>query len=117
MYRKALLTAGAVLALLGTTNVAAGPLPSGQISAGEDCTRWSAQVSVDHITRAERLVVLTSIPGTTGFSGHRDADVLTVLWNAFGFTETTGTVTLQVWSGSHLDLSVSQSIAPPISGR
>lgn len=90
---------------------------TGSITVAQDCQSWSASVSLANNVAAGRTVVVTStIPGTTGLTGHYDTTTATgdtQIWNASGPAVASGTVTLTISEGTTVEFSASADLPQP----
>lgn len=85
---------------------------SGNINLSENCHTWSGTVTLSHNTTPDRLVEVTStIPGTSGISGHFDTSYGQI-WSANGTAPVSGTVTLKISHNGSVEFYTSASIAP-----
>jgi hypothetical protein len=91
---------------------------SGTIAASEDCESFSVTVTLSHNVSPSHIVdVLTTIPGTTGFTGKHFDTSFGVIWTASGPAPASGTVTLNIYQPVNgvpvLEFTRSASISPP----
>jgi hypothetical protein len=106
-------------ALLVPMFVALGIAPvsanSGTIDLSQDCQTWHASVSLNHDVQPDRSVdVLTTIPGTTGFTGHHYNTTFGEIWSAGGPAPSAGTVTLNIYfANGQLEFTDSKSLPAP----
>lgn len=92
---------------------------SGTVSVAQDCSTWSASVSLAQNVTADRFVdVITTIPGTTGFVNQHFNPTYGVIWGPkTGAAVQSGTVTLKIFTnnnGQPGSLEFSQSASLPI---
>src|SRR4051794_32626350 len=106
-------------ALLAPMFVALGIAPvsanSGTVSATQNCQTWNASVSLNHDVQPDRSVdVITTIPGTTGFTGHHYNTSYGEIWSASGAAPTTGSVTLNIYfANGQLEFTDSKTLPAP----
>jgi hypothetical protein len=106
-------------ALLVPMFVALGIAPvsanSGTIDVSQDCQTWHVSVSLNHDVQPDRSVdVVTTIPGTTGFSGHHYNTTFGEIWSAGGPAPSAGTVTLNIYfANGQLEFTDSKSLPVP----
>lgn len=86
---------------------------TGEVHTAQDCDTWSASVSLDHNTTADKTVdVVTTIPGTTGFTGHHYDTSFGTIWSETGSAPSAGSVTLNIFDGDTLEFTASASLPP-----
>jgi hypothetical protein len=103
--------AAALVALVAAPLVASAH--SGNVVASETCTSFTVVVSLDHNVTADRTVdVTTTIPGTTGFTGHHYDTSFGTILTLHGPAPASGTVTLSIFNGSQLEFTASGSVHP-----
>jgi hypothetical protein len=93
---------------------------SGGVTASEDCSTWRATVTLADNVTADRFVdVVTTIPGTTGFTSHHYDSSFGVIWDRTGAAAASGTVTLNIFKPntgntgrSLLEFTANASIKP-----
>lgn len=88
---------------------------SGDVSVSQDCSSWSATVTLAHNVTIDRTVVVTTtIPGTNGIAaGHYDSSYGQI-WTASGPAMASGTVTLTIWNGQSKEFETSASLPQPL---
>lgn len=91
-----------LLALLVPMFVALGVMPAsannGTVTVSQNCQTWHASVVLSHNVLPNRSVyVVTTIPGTSGISGHHYNTSFGQIWSASGPAPTSGTVTLNIY--------------------
>jgi LPXTG-motif cell wall-anchored protein len=92
------------LAVLATATLAVGIGPAGAHRGDVQVDCYGGTVTLDHDTTPDRLVeVITTVPGTTGLSGHFDESYGTI-WSATWF-DVPGSVTLNIYDRGHLEYS------------
>lgn len=101
--------------LVAVAALAATALPAsantGHVTASQNCTDWSASVTLNHNVTSDRTVnVITTIPGTTGVVGGHFNTSFGTIWSDSGSAPATGTVTLNIWNGNHLEFADSASL-------
>jgi hypothetical protein len=105
-FGRRLLNGGAAglvaIGFAGTVSIATAYAHSGSVVASETCSSWSASVTLAHNVTIDRFVdVLTTIPGTSGISGGHYDTSNGLIWTATGAAPSTGTVTLNIYSGKN----------------
>ncbi len=86
---------------------------TGSVTASETCSTWNVSVTLNHNVTSDRtVVVVTTIPGTTGIAGNHYNTSFGQIWSATGPAPATGTVTLKILIGSTVEFTSSASIAP-----
>jgi uncharacterized repeat protein (TIGR01451 family) len=119
--RKRLLSVTGVVAALGLggmASVVTAYANTGLVTATENCTSWSAAVSLnDNVTSDHTVDVTSTIPGTPNITnGHyttTGGSVNVLIWNYSGAAPATGTVTLTIYNpNGTLDSSAKGGIAP-----
>ncbi len=105
-FGRRLLSGGAAglvaIGFAGTVSIATAYAHSGSVGASETCSSWSASVTLAHNVTIDRFVdVVTTIPGTSGISGGHYDSSKGLIWNAAGAAPSTGTVTLNIYSGKN----------------
>ena len=69
---------------------------TGSVSASETCSTWSVTVTLNHNVTSDRtVVVVTTIPGTTGIAGNHYNTSFGQIWSASGAAPATGTVDVE----------------------
>jgi hypothetical protein len=91
---------------------------SGTVLTSENCSTWSASVTLANNVTSDRFVdVVTTIPGTTGITnGHYDTSK-GLIWDASGPSPAGGKVTLNIYLNSNnkpgaLEFTASSSLVP-----
>lgn len=86
---------------------------SGTVNVSQNCEAWSASVVLANNVTSDRTTVVTStIPGTTGLTGHYGTSFGTV-WDASGPAVAHGTVTLTIYNGQSVEFTTSASLPTP----
>ena len=88
---------------------------SGSVLADQNCDTWSVYVYLaNNVTGDMTVDILTTIPGTTDLTDyHTDttsSSVDTLIWAETGAAPVSGTVTLNIYSGSNLEFTQSKSL-------
>jgi hypothetical protein len=108
-----------LLALLVPMFVALGMMPAsantGTVNLGQNCRTWYASVVLHHNVAPDRSVdVLTTIPGTTGFTGAHFDTSFGQIWSASGSAPTHGKVTLNIYlPNKHLEFTETKTLPAP----
>ena len=106
--RKRLLSVTGVVAALGLggmASVVTAYANTGLVTATENCTSWSAAVSLnDNVTSDHTVDVTSTIPGTPNITnGHyttTGGSVNVLIWNYSGAAPAAGTVTLDIFNSN-----------------
>jgi hypothetical protein len=86
---------------------------SGDVIASETCQSWNVSVSLaNNVTPDRTVVVVTTIPGTTGIAGNHYNTSFGQIWDASGPAPAAGTVTLNIYKGASLEFTTSAKIEP-----
>lgn len=87
---------------------------SGDVVATQTCQSWYVSVSLNHNVTSDRTVVVTTtIPGTTGIGGNHYDTSFGQIWDASGPAISSGTVTLTIYNGTHVEFTTSASLPTP----
>jgi hypothetical protein len=86
----------------------------GTITATEDCVAFHVTVTLHHNVTPDRSVqIVTTIPGTHGFTGHHFNKTFGVIWRASGPAPAIGVVTLNIYRPDHtLEFTTHASVQP-----
>jgi hypothetical protein len=88
---------------------------SGDVTVSQDCSTWSATVTLAHNVTIDRTVVVTTtIPGTNGIAGGHYDSSYGQIWTASGPAIASGTVTLTIWNGQIKEFQTSASLPQPV---
>ncbi len=112
------LVIGGAIVMGGAAGVVTALAHSGTVATSENCSTWTASVTLANNVTSDRFVdVLTTIPGTTGITnGHYDTSK-GLIWSATGAAPASGKVTLNIYTNSNnkpgaLEFTAAGSLVP-----